>query len=327
MSDEAYEAFRHGATPLHAIVARGRLRATLTMLGPAFVAAVAYVDPGNFATNIQGGARFGYLLLWVVLAANLMAMLIQHLSAKLGIVTDRDLPELCRDHYPRPVAWGLWIQAEAMAMATDVAEFIGAALGLNLLFGVPLLPAGLITGVIAFALLELQRHGFRRFELAITAFLGLILLGFLYETLKVGPSGGDAVQGLVPHLDGAASVYLAVGIIGATVMPHAIYLHSALTKGRTPVRNEAERRRVLALREGGRDRCSRPRRPRQHGDAHRRRGALPRHARLVARGHPRRGRTRGSRTWSAARRHSRSPWRCSRPARRPRASAPTRARS
>ena len=154
------------------------------MLGPAFVAAVAYVDPGNFATNINAGARFGYLLLWVVLAANLMAMLIQYLSAKLGIVTDRDLPELCRDHYPRPVTWGLWIQAEAMAMATDVAEFIGAALGLNLLFGVPLLPAGLITGVIAFGLLELQRHGFRRFELAITAFLGLILLGFLYETLK-----------------------------------------------------------------------------------------------------------------------------------------------
>ncbi len=150
MSDEAYEAFRHKSTPLHAIVARGRVRATLTMLGPAFVAAVAYVDPGNFATNIQGGARYGYLLLWVVLAANLMAMLIQYLSAKLGVVTDRNLPELCRDHYPRPVAWGLWIQAEAMAMATDIAEFLGAALGLNLLFDVPLLPAGFITGVIAF---------------------------------------------------------------------------------------------------------------------------------------------------------------------------------
>ena len=245
MSDEAYEAFPHGNTPLHAVLERGRLRATLTMLGPAFVAAVAYVDPGNFATNIQGGARFGYLLLWVVVAANLMAMLIQHLSAKLGIVTDRNLPELCRDHYPRPVAWSLWIQAEAMAMATDIAEFIGAALGLNLLFGVPLLPAGLITGVIAFALLELQQHGFRRFELAITGFLGLILLGFLYETLKIGPSAGEAAQGLIPHLDGSQSVYLAVGIIGATVMPHAIYLHSALTKGRTPVRNEAERRRVL----------------------------------------------------------------------------------
>jgi manganese transport protein len=215
------------------------------MLGPAFVAAVAYVDPGNFATNIQGGARFGYLLLWVVLAANLMAMLIQHLSAKLGIVTDRNLPELCRDHYPRPVAWGLWIQAEAMAMATDVAEFIGAALGLNLLFGVPLLPAGFMTGAIAFALLELQRHGFRRFELAIAALLGLIMLGFLYETLKIEPSASGAAHGLIPHLHGSSSVYLAVGIVGATVMPHAIYLHSALTKGRTPVRNEEERKSLL----------------------------------------------------------------------------------
>jgi manganese transport protein len=245
VSDEAYEAFRHGSTPLHAVVARGRVRATLAMLGPAFVAAVAYVDPGNFATNIQAGARYGYLLLWVVLAANLMAMLIQYLSAKLGIVTDRNLPELCRDNYPRPVSWGLWIQAEAMAMATDIAEFLGAALGLNLLFGVPLLPAGFITGVIAFGLLELQRHGFRRFELAIAALLGLVLAGFLYETLKIGPSASGAAAGLVPHLDGSRSVYLAVGIIGATVMPHAIYLHSALTKGRTPVRDDTERGRVL----------------------------------------------------------------------------------
>jgi manganese transport protein len=233
------------ATPLESILARGPARAMLAMLGPAFVASVAYVDPGNFATNIQGGARFGYLLLWVVLAANLMAMLIQYLSAKLGIVTDRNLPELCRDHYPRPVAWGLWIQAEVMAMATDVAEFIGAALGLNLLFHVPMLPAGLITGVIAFALLELQRHGFRRYELAIGGLLGLILLGFLYETLKIGPSASGVAHGLVPHLDGTGSVYLAVGIVGATVMPHVIYLHSALTQGRTSVRNDAERSRVL----------------------------------------------------------------------------------
>jgi manganese transport protein len=245
VSDEAYEAFRHGATPLHAVVARGRLRAALALFGPAFVASVAYVDPGNFATNIQGGAKFGYLLLWVVLAANLMAMLIQYLSAKLGVVTDRNLPELCREHYPRAVAWGLWIQAEAMAMATDIAEFIGAALGLNLLFHVPLLPAGFITGAITFALLELQRHGFRRFELAITALLALILLGFLYETVKIGPSASGAAHGLIPHLSGSSSVYLAVGIIGATVMPHAIYLHSALTKGRIPVRNEQERARVL----------------------------------------------------------------------------------
>ena len=144
---------RNGRTrPSHLdlLLAKGRLRATLAMLGPAFVAAIAYVDPGNFATNIPGGAKFGYLLLWVVLVANLMAMLIQYLSAKLGIATDRNLPELCREHFPRAVTWGLWVQAEIMAMSTDIAEFLGAALGLNLLFGVPLLPAGLITGVIAF---------------------------------------------------------------------------------------------------------------------------------------------------------------------------------
>ncbi len=150
------------------------MRATLAMLGPAFVASIAYVDPGNFATNLQGGAQYGYLLLWVVLAANLMAMLIQYLSAKLGIVTDRNLPEVVRERFPRAFTWGMWVQAEMMAMSTDIAEFLGAALGLNLLFGVPLLPAGLITGVIAFAILELQTHGFRRFELAITALLGII---------------------------------------------------------------------------------------------------------------------------------------------------------
>jgi len=233
------------AATLESVLARGPARAMLAMLGPAFVASVAYVDPGNFATNVQGGARYGYLLLWVVLAANLMAMIIQYLSAKLGIVTDRNLPELCRDHYPRPVAWGLWIQAEVMAMATDVAEFLGAALGLNLLFHVPMLPAGLITGVIAFALLELQRHGFRRYEIAIAGLLGLIMLGFLYETLRIGPSASGVAHGLVPHLGGSGSVYLAVGIVGATVMPHVIYLHSALTQGRTAVRNDAERGRVL----------------------------------------------------------------------------------
>ena len=230
---------------LETLLAKGRTRALLTMLGPAFVAAIAYVDPGNFATNIQGGAQFGYLLLWVVLAANVVAMLIQYLSAKLGIVTDRDLPELVRDHYPRPVAWGLWIQAEVMAMSTDVAEFLGAAIGLNLLFHVPLLVAGILTGFIAFGILELQRHGFRRFELAITALLGIIFLGFLYETLKIGPSASGAANGLLPHLDGSKSIYLAVGIVGATVMPHAIYLHSALTKNRMPVRDDEERGRVL----------------------------------------------------------------------------------
>jgi manganese transport protein len=234
-----------GPSALDRLLARGRVRATLSMLGPAFVAAVAYVDPGNFATNIQGGAQFGYLLLWVVLVANVMAMLIQYLSAKLGIITDHNLPELFRATYPRPFAWGMWVQAEVMAMATDIAEFVGAALGLNLLFGVPLLTAGLMTGVIAFVILALQRRGFRRFELAITALLGVIFLGFLYETLRIGPSARASLGGLVPHLAGSDSLYLAVGIIGATVMPHVIYLHSALTNGRTPVRNDRERGRVL----------------------------------------------------------------------------------
>jgi manganese transport protein len=230
---------------LEQLLAKGRVRATLAMLGPAFVASIAYVDPGNFATNVQGGARYGYLLLWVVLAANLMAMLIQYLSAKLGIVTDRSLPEVIRERFPRAVTWGMWVQAEVMAMSTDIAEFLGAALGLNLLFGVPLLPAGFITGGIAFGLLALQTRGYRRFELAITALLGLIFAGFLYETLKIGPSAHQSLNGLLPGLSGSSSLYLAVGIIGATVMPHAIYLHSALTNGRMPVRNEQERRRVL----------------------------------------------------------------------------------
>jgi manganese transport protein len=232
-------------SPLEQLLAKGRLRATLAMLGPAFVASIAYVDPGNFATNLQGGARYGYLLLWVVLLANLVAMLIQYLSAKLGVVTGHSLPENIREHWPRSVSFGMWIQAEVMAMSTDIAEFLGAALGLNLLFGVPMLPAGLLTGVIAFAILELQSRGFRRFELAITGLLGIIFLGFLYETLRIGPSSHEALAGLVPGLDGSGSLYLAVGIIGATVMPHAIYLHSALTQGRMPVRDDQERGRVL----------------------------------------------------------------------------------
>jgi manganese transport protein len=230
---------------LEQLLARGRLRATLTMLGPAFVAAIAYVDPGNFATNFQGGAQFGFLLLWVVVVANLMAMLIQYLSAKLGIVTDRNLPESFRAHYPRALSWVMWVQAELISMSTDIAEFLGAALGLNLLFGVPLLPAGLITGVIAFAILELRVKGYRRFELAIAGLLGIIFLGFMYETLKIGPSADGVASGLIPGLAGSDSLYLAVGIIGATVMPHAIYLHSALTQGRVPCRNDAERARVL----------------------------------------------------------------------------------
>ncbi len=232
-------------TPLEKVMARGRLRATLIMLGPAFVASIAYVDPGNFATNVQGGARFGYLLLWVVLVANLMAMLIQFLSAKLGVVTGQNLPQVVRESFPRWVTWGMWIQAEVMAMATDIAEFLGAAIGLNLLFHVPLLPSGIITGVIAFAILGLQSRGHRRFELAITGLLGIIFAGFLYETFKIGPSASGSLHGLIPGLHGSTSLYLAVGIIGATVMPHVIYLHSALTQDRMPVRDDHERKRVL----------------------------------------------------------------------------------
>jgi manganese transport protein len=223
----------------------GPLRRRLALLGPAFVACIAYVDPGNFATNIAGGAKYGYLLLWVIVAANLMAMLIQNLSAKVGIATGKNLAELCREHLPRRVSWGLWVQAELIAMATDLAEFIGAAIALNLLFGVPLFPAGLITAVVAFGILALQGRGYRRFELVIGGMLGVILLGFLYDTLLIGFAPGEAAKGFVPGFAGTDSVLLATGILGATVMPHVIYLHSALTQRRIPAHDASERRRLL----------------------------------------------------------------------------------
>ncbi|MDQ4130921.1 MAG: Nramp family divalent metal transporter, partial [Actinomycetota bacterium] len=216
-------------------------------MGPAFVAAVAYVDPGNFATNISAGAGFGYVLLWVILGANLMAMLIQNLSGKIGIATGKTLPELCRERFPRPVSLGLWVQAELIAMATDLAEFVGAAIALNLLFGVPLFTAGLITAVVAFAVLSLQSQGYRRFEATIAGMLGVILLGFLYETLHIGADAQGAAAGLVPGFAGQESVLLATGILGATVMPHVIYLHSALTHDRIPARSDPERRGLLRL--------------------------------------------------------------------------------
>ena len=225
--------------------ARGRVRTTLTLLGPAFVAAIAYVDPGNFATNIAGGAKYGYLLLWVILAANLMAMLIQSLSAKVGIVTGKNLPELCRERFPRPVSWGLWVQAELIAMATDLAEFIGAAIALNLLFGVPLFVSGLMTSVVAFGILALQQRGYRKFELAIAGLLALILLGFLYDTLSVAHDAGGIARGFLPSFAGTDSILLATGILGATVMPHVIYLHSALTQDRIPARDDGERRSLM----------------------------------------------------------------------------------
>jgi manganese transport protein len=230
---------------LQQLQSRGRLRGTVALLGPAFVACIAYVDPGNFATNIAGGAKYGYLLLWVLLSANLMAMLIQNLSAKIGIATGRNLPELCRDHFPRPVSWALWVQAELIAMATDLAEFVGAAIALNLLFGVPLFHAGLITAVVAFGILALQAKGYRRFEAVIAGLLGLIILGFLYDTLRIGFDAGEAAKGFVPGFAGTDSILLATGILGATVMPHVIYLHSALTQNRIPPRDDVERKRLL----------------------------------------------------------------------------------
>ena len=217
----------------------------LYLLGPAFVAAIAYVDPGNFATNIAGGSKYGYMLLWVLLAANLMGMLVQTLSAKVGIATGKTLPELCRDRFPRPVTWGLWVQAELIAMATDLAEFVGAAIALNLLFHVPLFASGLITAAVAFGLLALQGRGYRRFELAITGMLAIILLGFLYNTLRIGFDAGEAAKGFIPSFDGTESILLATGILGATVMPHAIYLHSSLTAGRIHTRDDAERRSLM----------------------------------------------------------------------------------
>jgi manganese transport protein len=213
---------------------RRGLRAMWPFLGPAFIAAVAYVDPGNFATNLAGGAKFGYLLLWVILVSNLMAMLIQTMSAKLGIATGMNLPEVCRAKFPTPVTIALWIQAEVIAMATDLAEFIGAALGLNLLFGIPLVWAGLLTGVFAFAILALQtKGGFRHLEAIIIGLVGLIVAGFAFEVVNSGASAHGVAKGLViPRFSGSESVLLAAGILGATVMPHVIYLHSALTQRR-----------------------------------------------------------------------------------------------
>ena len=224
---------------------RRGLRALWPFLGPAFIASVAYVDPGNFATNIAAGSQFGYLLLWVVLAANLMAMLVQTLSAKLGIATGKNLAEVCRDEFPRPLTWALWIQAEAIAMATDLAEVVGAALGLHLLFGIPLTLAGLIAGTAAFGILTLQRYGFRRLEAVIAGLVGVIVVSFASEIVFVDLNPGAIAKHLVvPGFSGGDSVLLAAGILGATVMPHVVYLHSALTQHRILGRTEEERRTI-----------------------------------------------------------------------------------
>jgi manganese transport protein len=225
---------------------RGGVRGLWPFLGPAFIAAIAYIDPGNFATNIASGAKYGYMLLWVILVSNLMAMLIQTMSAKLGIATGQNLAEVSRARFPNPVRIFLWIQAEFVAMATDLAEFIGAALGFHLLFGLPLLPAGVITGVVAFAILAAELRGIRHLEAVITTLVFVIVAGFAYQMLWAGADGSAVVKGLLtPQFSDTESVLLAAGILGATVMPHVIYLHSSLTQRRVIGRTADERRRIF----------------------------------------------------------------------------------
>ena len=214
-----------------------RLKDILPFLGPAFIASVAYVDPGNFATNIEGGAKFGYTLLWVIILSNLMAMLLQALSAKLGIATGHNLAEHCRLHFKKPVVILMWVLMELVAMATDLAEFLGAALGFYLLFGIPLWLAGVLTAIATFLILALERYGFRRLEATITAMVGVISVSYLVETILDRPDWSLVAQAVItPRFAGIESVVVATGILGATVMPHAIFLHSALTQGRIVVR-------------------------------------------------------------------------------------------
>lgn len=227
---------------------RWTLRRLLPFLGPAFIAAVAYVDPGNFATNIQAGSAYGYTLLWVIVAANLIAILLQTLSAKVGIATGKNLPQLCHDYFPRPLNYVLWGVAEIAAMATDLAEFLGAAIGFNLLLHVPLLVAGVMTGIATFGILALQQFGFRPLEVVIAALIGVIAGSYVVEAIMARPDMAQiAVHAVTPQLGGPAGAMLAVGILGATVMPHVIYLHSALTQGRIPLRGVADMRRIFKL--------------------------------------------------------------------------------
>ncbi|MBL5766899.1 divalent metal cation transporter [Heyndrickxia sporothermodurans] len=222
------------------------IKKILPFLGPAFIAAVAYIDPGNFATNITAGSKYGYLLLWVIAFSNLMAVLIQSLSAKLGIATGKNLPEVARDRFPKGVSIFLWIQSELVIIATDLAEFIGAALGLYLLFDIPMIPAALITAVGSFAILELQRRGFRSLEAGIAAMVLIVVLAFAFQTFLAKPDMGAVLGGMVtPKFEGVDSILLAAGILGATVMPHAIYLHSSLTQNRIVGKNEAEKKRIF----------------------------------------------------------------------------------
>lgn len=218
----------------------------LLFVGPAVIASIAYMDPGNYATNIQAGAGYGYQLLWVVLLANLIAMLFQALSARLGIVTGKNLAEISRDNFSKPVVWGMWAISEVAAMATDLAEFLGGAIGLSLLFDLPLFWGMVVTAIVTYGILLFDRRGFRPMELIIGAMVAIIGLCYLAELIIAPVNWGEAAAGLTtPALPDAAALTIAVGIIGATVMPHAIFLHSGLTQNRAEIRHETERRRVL----------------------------------------------------------------------------------
>ena len=227
---------------------RGSWRGYLAFGGPAVIASIAYMDPGNYATNIQAGAKYGYSLLWVVLGANLIAMLFQALSAKLGIVTGRNLAEMCREQFPKPLVWAMWGVSEIAAMATDLAEFLGGAIGLALLFNMPLLAGMVITAIVTYGILMVEGRGFRPLELIITSFVALIALCYLIEMFIAPVDWGAAALGTVtPHIADAGALLLSVGIIGATVMPHAVYLHSGLTQARIPSHNEREKRVVVRI--------------------------------------------------------------------------------
>ncbi|MGG0789052.1 Nramp family divalent metal transporter [Peribacillus simplex] len=229
---------------LHQSSSRG-IKKLLPYLGPAFIAAVAYIDPGNYATNITAGSKYGYSLLWVIFASNLMAVLIQSLSAKLGIATGKNLPELCRERFSKKTSFLLWIQAEAVIMATDLAEFIGAALGIYLLFDLPLITSAIIAAIGSFAILEFQRRGYRTFEALITVMIFVVVIAFGAQVFYAKPDTSAVVLGLfTPKFEGVDSILLSAGMLGATVMPHAIYLHSSLTQRRIVGKNDMERKRI-----------------------------------------------------------------------------------
>jgi len=223
---------------------RGPIRSLIPYLGPAFMVSVGYMDPGNWGTNIAAGSRFGYTLLWVLLMSNLMALLLQTMAAKLGLITGRTLAGMCRDQFNPVVNWFLWIVAEIAMMATDLAEFLGAALGFTILFGWPLLFSGVVTAVVVFGILSLYKYGFRYVELTIAGMVAIIALAYVVQLFITPPEWSGVARGvLIPHLSNADALMVAIGMLGATVMPHNLYLHSGLVQARQPVERTGRRHR------------------------------------------------------------------------------------